>query len=222
MAVINASLSFIFIHVPKCGGTSVCKVLAPLCTITDIEIGGTSFGEEIQAAYRRRHHISKHSTAMELRAILGHERWIRYNSFAVVRDPMERLRSSYFFLREWNAPQNYLSAALHQFPSFSHFLDSGLWERDAGPDQIFSPQVRWVANADRTVLLVDQICHVESLDTELPLLLSNLGVKSSLIPRSIPRLNTTNQSNPEEQVSSAQKDRIAAYYHRDYALLGYE
>lgn len=65
---------FVFIHVPKCGGTSVERALGlPLLN---------------------------HDTALERYRFLGEHRWRERLTFAVVRDPYARLASSYFYLHQ--------------------------------------------------------------------------------------------------------------------------
>ena len=64
--------NFVFIHIPKCGGTSVERALGlPLLN---------------------------HDTALERHRFLGERRWRERLTFAVVRDPYARLASSYFYL----------------------------------------------------------------------------------------------------------------------------
>jgi len=65
---------FVFIHIPKCGGTSVERALGlPLLN---------------------------HDTAQERYRFLGERRWRERLTFAVVRDPYARLASSYFYLHQ--------------------------------------------------------------------------------------------------------------------------
>lgn len=63
---------FVFIHIPKCGGTSVERALGlPLLN---------------------------HDAALERYRFLGERRWRERLTFAVVRNPYARLASSYFYL----------------------------------------------------------------------------------------------------------------------------
>jgi len=64
----------IFIHVPKCAGTSIEKTL-----------GGPSFGGHSYATSIRKHHRNK---------------WDRYYKFGFVRDPLTRFGSGYYYLRQ--------------------------------------------------------------------------------------------------------------------------
>ena len=221
MTIINTSFAFVFVHIPKCGGTSICNALAPLCTVMDIELGGTAFGQKIQSAYLERHGLDKHSTAQEIRAILGREQWLKFTSFAAVREPLSRLESAYSFLRSWDSHSNYLFDQLNQFESFAEFVASDVWQSDPGPDRIFKPQVRWVANEREDELLVDHLCHVESLDTAIASVLRELGVKPSLVPAAVPRLNVTPGRILSEELPDELNNRVRSFYAQDYTMLGY-
>lgn len=67
-------LRCIFIHVPKCAGTSIEKTL-----------GGTQFGG--------------HSTAQSIKKTYK-DKWDRYYKFGIVRDPLTRFASGYHYLKE--------------------------------------------------------------------------------------------------------------------------
>src|SRR5947207_9305724 len=176
MAVINTTFGFVFVHVPKSAGTSVTSVLSKLCTVLDIEIGGSAFGEAIQPAYLKRHGLSKHSSAREIRCALGEQQWLRFTSFGVVRHPLGRLASAYRFLRKWDSPHNRLHATFNEFTSFAQFVASDIWVEGDGPDRMFRPQAFWLADSTRDELLVDHVCRTEKLDDDLHSLLKSLGI----------------------------------------------
>jgi len=67
MSIINNKYKFIFVHVPKNGGTSITNFLSSYSTALDIEIGGTQIGELLQTSYIERYGISKHSTSLNLK-----------------------------------------------------------------------------------------------------------------------------------------------------------
>ena len=52
--IINTTHRFIFIHIPKCGGTALTVDLSPLIGMGDMEIGVTRFGGYLQKAYKQR------------------------------------------------------------------------------------------------------------------------------------------------------------------------
>ena len=105
--IISPSKEFIFIHLEKCGGTSVESSLQPHLAWYDMIIGSTGFGETIQSAYFERYGVEevkqnmlwKHSTAQDIRYFLGFEQWDQFKKIAVVRDPVDIVISLYNFSR---------------------------------------------------------------------------------------------------------------------------
>jgi hypothetical protein len=103
--IISHSKKFIFIHLEKCGGTSVETALEPNLHWQDIILGSTEFGEKIQEANFQRYGVEKvkkemlwkHSTAENIHKVLGNDKWIQYKRFSVVRDPVELIHSLYWF-----------------------------------------------------------------------------------------------------------------------------
>lgn len=221
MSIINTTFGFVFVHVPKSAGTSVTSVLSQLCTVLDVEVGGSQFGESIQTAYQRRHGLSKHSTATEIRALLGGQLWKRYTSFGVVRHPLGRLASAYRFLRQWDSPQNRWRETVSRFETFEEFVASDLWVTDEGPDRMFRPQSFWLAETSRNELVVDEVCRVETLDADLRRLLQGLNVKPTLLPEAVPQLNSTVDRDESAGLPEALLAKIRARYARDLAMFGY-
>ena len=49
MCVVSNTYQFIFVHIPKCAGTSTTYALSPLTTFADLELGSTEYGEKLHA-----------------------------------------------------------------------------------------------------------------------------------------------------------------------------
>ena len=222
MSIINTTFGFIFVHVPKSAGTSVTSVLSRLSTLLDVEVGGSAFGESIQSAYRKRHGISKHSTALELRTRLGEQLWLKYVSFGVVRHPLGRLASAYRFLRQWDSPDNRWRTRMLEFPAFRDFVASDVWLEDEGPDRMFRPQAFWLADQSSNRLLVDRVMYVESLHADLCKVLLESGVPRSKLPDEVPHLNSTRKQDVAYALSEELMAKVGERYRRDLEIFGYE
>ena len=105
--IISSSKEFIFIHLEKCGGTSVESSLQDHLAWYDMILGSTGFGETIQSAYFERYGIDqvkqnmlwKHSTALDIHRFIGFNQWDSFKKISVVRDPVEIVVSLYNFSR---------------------------------------------------------------------------------------------------------------------------
>ena len=155
--IINHTYRFIFIHVPRCGGTSVSTALSAINTWQDLELGGTALGEVMNEPFRKRHGLYKHALAQDAMAILGRVTWNRYYKFALIRHPFERAISLYELL-EWHKNDH---PFMVQHPDFNHFMRS---ERGfPGPDRTMLPTTRWLYD-EKGNLLVDAIYKLENVD----------------------------------------------------------
>lgn len=103
--IISPSRNFVFIHLEKCGGTSVESALQPYLHWSDLIIGSTEFGERYQQCYYDRYGIAKvhsemlwkHSTAKDIHAFITPDGWRDFKRISIVRDPQEIIKSLYFF-----------------------------------------------------------------------------------------------------------------------------
>jgi hypothetical protein len=108
--IISHSRRFVFVHIHKAGGTSVEQALDPHLAWNDLILGGSPFGERIQAPFQKRFGLSKHSTIAEIEAVCGSRYLEEYFVFSVVREPLARLCSVYNFVattvNNWAVRQN--------------------------------------------------------------------------------------------------------------------
>jgi hypothetical protein len=97
MTIISYNHSFAFIHIQKCGGTSIEKEWAKYVRWGDFVIGSTPEGEVIQPVFRKLYGLEKHTTATRLRTVIGAADFDRMRSLAVVREPLGIVESDYRF-----------------------------------------------------------------------------------------------------------------------------
>ncbi len=219
MAIINNTFGFAFVHVPKAAGTSVTNALSKYTSYCDLEIGGTAFGEKLQPLYRNRYGLYKHIPARELKAIVGSKDWAKFFTFSIVRNPADRLLSTFNFLKQWEGTPSELKSKLFEFDSFNDFVLSEVWKRRPGPDNIFFPQSHWLC--DKSGLLVNYFGKLETLDESLSFIYEVIGIKKV----SSPRVSKLNQSEGEKDfsgISDRAKSLINDYYSDDFEIFDYE
>lgn len=103
--IISPSREFVFIHLEKCGGTSVETALEPYLHWSDIILGSTDFGESYQQLLNNRfgndqvkkYMLWKHSTAEDIFSFIGLDMWREFRKISVVREPVDLIKSLYFF-----------------------------------------------------------------------------------------------------------------------------
>ncbi len=95
MTIISNSRGFLFIHVQKCGGSSVESAYARYQRWNDLILGSTPLGERKAAIYKEEFGLHKHSTAAQLVDILGPEVFRGFEVIALVRRP-DRIFQSFY------------------------------------------------------------------------------------------------------------------------------
>ncbi len=141
---------FVFIHINKTGGSSVERALGlPL----------------------------EHRTALEKIRELGRRNWERRFTFAVVRNPWDKVASHYHYRVATN--QSGLGEAT---PGFCDWVRLAYAEHDLrfyDAPRMFMPQLRWIADNDGTIL-VDQVCRFEHLERDFATVCLHLGQRLEL------------------------------------------
>ena len=221
MSVINNTYGFIFVHVPRSAGTSVTETLSGLTNYCDLEIGGTHFGEKIQDAYRTRFGLGKHSTAAEIRNVVGSVTWSRYFTFAFVRNPFTRTLSIFNFLRQWESSDSEFNKQIRAFPDFDSYVLSDIWDQSHGPDQIFRPQTFWVSLMETEPQpLTNFVGKLETLQADLAQIGSMLGLPEHL-KRLTPILKNESLLPSTLSKNARVIEKIALKYEVDFRAYGY-
>lgn len=99
MTIISNSHRFIFVHLHKCGGSSVEAAYQPHARWNDLVLGSTAEGEALQAIWQKLHGLHKHNSAAELADRLP-EVWNDYWTFSMVRHPAAIYESFYRWIHK--------------------------------------------------------------------------------------------------------------------------
>jgi len=225
--IINNTFKFIFVHVPKSAGTTVTKLLSEYSAYCDIEVGGTAMGEAVQPFFRNRYGLSKHSTATEIRTVVGEAIWKRYFTFAFVRNPYARAHSSYRFLRRMRKETGLdVLAPLDGLATFQDFVKSAYFQTE-GMDRILMPQSFWLQSAMRKpAISLDYVGRVEAIEDSLRHIANQVpGLFKGGGEIEVPVLNSSDDPN-EEGWQTLIDDRgierlVFEKYRLDFKAFGY-
>lgn len=235
--IISNSKKYIFIHVPKCAGTSVTRALGRTCQWNDIVLGSTEFGAGIESAYKEKFGLEKHSTVRDVISVVGEDIWSEYFTFTVVRNPFRRIVSWYTFAEKLFNGQNFLRRqapwlyelldkpikssapvvkAYQDTRSFSEFLRHDGCFGDDGT----KPQVHWLRENEETSRIpIDHVGRVESIGDDFQQISDHIGVDASL-----PRQNVTNTTGTHGRFYESEKDAqiVLDRYAQDFHFLQYK
>ncbi len=203
MGCINLDRGYLFIHVPKCAGTSITGGLlrdrgsAPLGTLA----GLAEIMRQENEVFSQTVANVEHARARDVRRLLGKTVYDGLYSFAVVRNPWDRFKSFFRY-----APQ-LRTAEQAPLDSFSEFID-------------------WVCRNDR-ITLWDRICDREgNVIVNNVLRFENLESEirdaSDAIGFDIP-LSHKNKSAPMEIEPYSEKmiEKVQQRFARDLETFGY-
>ena len=181
----------IFIHGPKCAGTSICQA--------------------IFAAQRPGHVPFTWFEAMYP------DFYSDAFKFAFVRDPLERALSAFNYLREDRGIRrdNQARQLVNSFAGFDDFARGWLCAENAQRQIHFAPQWLFLVNA-MGQLELDFIGRQESIATDFSHVCQRLGVNGRL-----GHANRSGGALAADSCSNESKAIIADVYRRDYSLLGY-
>lgn len=99
MTIISNSHGFVFVHLHKCGGSSVEAAYQPHARWNDLVLGSTAEGEALQGIWQKLHGLNKHNTAADLAAKLP-EIWDDYWTFTMIRHPAAIYESFYRWIHK--------------------------------------------------------------------------------------------------------------------------
>jgi hypothetical protein len=238
--IISRSRKFVFVHIEKCGGTSVESALSPYLSWDDMILGSTQFGEKIQAFYFNAYGIDnvkqnmlwKHSTIKNIYNNVGHD-ISDYKKIAVVRNPIDLVKSLYTFselviqlhvgrLR----PENWIEIS-NNFPytepyvqayACSQFNNSGfdgfVHELFKENHQVISPQINRLSLSPLDVKS-DLIIDIKDLDKRWPEVLNFIGIEDSV---SLGKMNRSKNLLTGE-ISPKTENIIRNHFAADYEYL---
>jgi len=184
---VDHARKLIFVHIPKTAGTSIKKAL----------------------------NLSIETATHWIPTLLVHKKtWETYFSFTIVRHPLERLLSSYYY----HTSKNYTGVFYRKIPDLRNFTFQDYF-------RVFSqlntsaliPQVNYIKHkySDKPI---DIICKFRNLNKDLKPIFNKLQIDLD-----IPHLNkgSFNRANKIE-IERDTLEKIHEFYKEDYITFGYE
>ncbi|MEM0987392.1 MAG: sulfotransferase family 2 domain-containing protein [Pseudomonadota bacterium] len=180
------AVPYAFIHINKCAGSSI-----------EILLG-----------------ISKsHETAAEMRARLGADDWAQRLSFAVVRNPFDRVTSIYYHRRRLG-----IEGLDDRSIDINRWIDL-VWGQEnprfARGGHLLAPATDWLTDQGREI--VGTVLRFENLDTDWARLAPRLGV-----PDDLPVYNANPHPPYREILSATSRATIERTFAADLTRFGYE
>jgi len=192
--MINHKHKYIYIHIPKCGG---CSVVRPQYY--------TRFGHNL------RNENFKYYKDSELRKNSQF-------SFTFVRNPWERLVSSYKYLSNGGNNPNDLKDYNNLFSKYGSFRNVILnWDESYLNQIHFKPQCDWICDNAKNII-VDFVGRFENLQNDYDAICDKIA-----IPRQkLPHKNKTKHKHYTEYYDDETRHIVAEKYAKDIKYFGYK
>ncbi len=212
--IISHGRKYIFVHIPKTGGTSLSLALENKAMKDDVLIGDTpkaknrrSRLKDIKTSGR----LWKHARLTDIYGLTTQEQMEQYFVFTIVRNPWDRVVSYYHWLQDQTF--DHPAVKIAQSLSFADFLQDGMIQRSFQNDKA----AQYVSDQDG-IDRCDLYLRLEHLSEDVQALETTLGFKLGVLPHD-------NKSQRDKEYSKyynqAGREIIAAAFKEDIKRFGY-
>jgi hypothetical protein len=232
--IVSHTHRFVFVHIHKTAGESITHALAPHLHRSDVIVGGGHLGDGARLRRGPSRSLVKHSNATEISNAFGSEMWKQYFTFSVVRDPIDRELSLYYYyekLRKMRSRFGPVKTVLYTIPglrrsdpmswpgmraylesaSFSEFIRHPQLRQDRSAQ----PQRAMIVDSDGAVM-VDFVARYETLDRDFAVITDRTGLTSAALGW---RNASSNRVLKVSDVSDEDRRYLRHVYADDFDLL---
>lgn len=217
--IISNSRGYIFIHIPKCGGTTVSSLLERQLLPQDVSLNTNKQfeWERYKQAYKDRFGLFKHSKSKEISNAISPSNFSKYFIFTFTRNPFARAYSCFTFTKKTDAAHRPESKRYLEIKdmNFEEFLRSDYIQQKqllASKDQN-----RWISGSASLV----KTYKLEEINTIFPDIWHKLHGKNVPCP-AIKIINKSSGSSSRwQQMSDKEAELCRELYANDFQAFDY-
>lgn len=208
--------NFLFIHIPKTGGTSLVSILKDRSDRVPLPLRGIGYfldnrGISLPAWSYSILGFPYHITAEALRNYWGNEEFDRYFKFAFVRNPWDLVLSEYKYIL--TKPSHPLHRKISRSSSLDDFLE---WKLSIWKNSRYArPQSAWLFDSAGNNL-INYVGRFENYEENSTAIMRKLGIETE-----IPHLNATKHSPYLENYSNHGRKLVETMYAEDIDHFNY-
>ncbi|MDQ3015467.1 MAG: sulfotransferase family protein [Bacteroidota bacterium] len=195
----------IFIHIPKCGGTSIEDAIWPEPRKSeDLWMGFVSpFHNKYQTGGLQ------HLFGVQIREEVDEDNFNSYFKFTITRNPWDKAISQYFYMQKRPDLRSFLGMA--EDDSFGNYLN--LIQKKTHVQ--WEPQSKFILDAKGN-LLVDFVGRLENMDQDTQYIFQRIGLQEK-----ITHVNSTKHKHYSVYYNAELQETVADIYREDIRLLNY-
>ncbi|RLU01159.1 sulfotransferase family 2 domain-containing protein [Ketobacter sp.] len=223
--MISHELKCIFIHIPKCAGTSIESALGHLDghngrggqdhrsmrMIQQPAVSTDTFTrrDNIMELYRRiKHHLSPNVTNPNNKITLTRQQYLSYFKFTIVRDPWDRAYSWY---------NNYVRDPEHEKSGLSRRVDFNQFLQQESGHGMLASQLYWLQDSKGNIPM-DYIGRFENLAADFSYVCEQLGVADQALPHKVKGEANGYRDRYDEEARAL----VESVYREEIDLFGYQ
>jgi len=206
---ISYKKQFIYIHIPKCGGSSITAALQT-CDKRLGLVGRLHFWHRF--IYKTNEKWLHHLRSEELEKVHMRE-WKSFFKFAFVRNPWDRMVSLYVYQRK---RMSECRVARRMYPEIAErFRDGPSFDEWLRRSTDVKPQIQFLRDS-AGLLKMDFVGRFERLTQDFDFVCARLGIKAVL-----PHKNETKHEPFQSYYSKEGRDLVALSFNADIEAFGY-
>ena len=187
-------LKCIFVHIPKAAGISINKAMFG-------NMGGT------------------HTKLKDYQLIFNKKEFFGYYKFTFVRNPWDRLVSTYFFLKNGglhDKDRKWFEDELSKFKDFEDFVLNWLNEENIYKWIHFVPQCEFITVNNK--VMVDDVFKLENINNDIKTISEKLNISIDLGHEN----QNPNRKKYRDYYSAKSQQIVNEVYKKDIELFGYQ
>lgn len=141
-----------------------------------------------------------------------------YFTFAISRNPYDRLVSAYFYLMNSTKSEldrYFVKNVLIKYPTFEEFVLNGLLDEEIIRWVHFVPQTEFIKTKNGR--MIDYVGKLETMDEAVGHICEKLGVSNVEVPKK----NESVRKDYNGYYTKQMKDVVYDFYQKDFEVLGY-
>lgn len=200
----------IFIHIPKCGGSSIENIIWP----NQEDRNEKNLWMGFISKYRNKYQTGglQHLLAKQIREEVGETVFSEYFKFSMVRNPWDKAISQFFYMKQRKDLREYIGMNVDD--EFKKYLN--LIQKKSHVQ--WKSQYFFLEN-EHGECLVDFIGRFENFDAEVSDVLKKIPIT---LPDEIPHVNKTDRTHYRDYYDAESEEMIRKMYHLDITKFGYD